>query len=190
MITAADYSWQHDWQEIYTVTFVRGADRDEVLRRFGVPEPGEVTWEDIYERVDEMDGQNDMVVAVPAGEWVIVLHLWGWEAAEDPFLAELSRGGEAVSVMRHEYAASHYFGHAVDGDLRTAFRPNYPKERNGSTPDALLDDMRDLGLNPEPEDYYLGGMVAPALALAGRITGVVFTADLFQDPLYGGTPAE
>ncbi len=153
-------------------------------------EPGELTWEDVTERTEETDGDNDMAVVARLGEWVVVLESYGWRTLDDAFLAALSRGGEAVTVMRHDYAASHYFGHAVDGDVRTAFPPNRPKDRTGSAPDALLDDMRDLGLNPETEENYLGGMVAPALALASRVTGVVFTADLFQDPLYGGTPTE
>ncbi|NAS22288.1 hypothetical protein GT755_11405 [Herbidospora sp. NEAU-GS84] len=184
MITAADYAWQRDWEEIYTVTFVKGADEDEVLRRFGVTEPGEVTWDDVYERYEERDGENDLVVVARTGDWMIALHMWGWEAAENVFLEKMSRGGEAVSVMRHDYAASHYFGHAVDGSVRTSFPPNRPGERDGAAPDALLDDMRDLGLDPEPKG---SGSVASALALASCITGVLFTPGLFQDPLYGGT---
>lgn len=188
MITAADYAWQDHWEEIYTVTFVRGMDEDEVLRRYGVTDPGELTWEDVTDRTEETDGLNDMVVVARLGAWVVALESYGWRTLDDAFLASLSRGGEAVTVMRHDYAASHHFGHAVDGDVRTVFPPNRPGDRSGSAPDALLDDMRDLGLNPETEAHYLSGMVAPALALASRLTGVVFTADLFGDALYGGRP--
>ncbi|GGK94371.1 hypothetical protein Ppa06_64820 [Planomonospora parontospora subsp. parontospora] len=90
--------------------------------------------------------------------------------------------------MRHDYAASHAFRHAADGRIRTAFRPQTPQERWGSHPDALNEDMRELGLEPEPDEefQYLPGSVPAALALASRISGVLFTPALLDGPLLGG----
>ncbi|WP_066360528.1 DUF6461 domain-containing protein [Herbidospora mongoliensis] len=182
MITAADYAWQDDWQEIYTVTFVKGVDEKEVLRRYGVTEPGEVAYDDLYEPDDE----SSTVVAARVGEWVLVLEINGWATIDDEFFAALSAGGEAVTVLRHDFSSSGHFAHAVDGELRTRFDPNDPFDRKGAVPDALNDALRDLGLDPDDEDAEWDDGTAEALALASRVTGVVFTAGLFEGSLYGG----
>ncbi|GAB1819432.1 DUF6461 domain-containing protein [Herbidospora sp. RD11066] len=168
--------------EICTVTFVRGADEREVLRRYGVTDPGEVPVEDLY----EMDDETSTVVATSVGEWVVVLEANGWSTIDDAFFTALSAGGEAVTVLRHDFTSSGHFAHAVDGDLRTQFDPNAPYDHKGSAPDALNDLMRELGLDPDDEDAEWDDGTTEALALASRITGVAFTADLFENSLYGG----
>ncbi|MEU1720391.1 DUF6461 domain-containing protein [Nonomuraea sp. NPDC005692] len=191
-ITAADYAWENDWhEEIYTVTFVHGLDERETLRRFGVADVNihVVDDEEVFERTEENDGCCDMVLVTRAGDWTVAFEHSGWEGTRRETLRELTRdGGEAVSVMRHDYAASHDFEHAADGRIRTAFRPQRPQERWGSHPDALNEDMRELGLEPEPADgfQYLSGPIPAALALASRISGVLFTPALLDAPLLGG----
>ncbi|MEV0629807.1 DUF6461 domain-containing protein [Nonomuraea wenchangensis] len=191
-ITSADYAWENDWhEEIYTVTFVRGLDERETLRRFGVADDNihPVDDEEVMERIEETDGCCDMVLVTRAGDWTIAFEYSGWEGTRPETLRELTRGGgEAVSVMRHDYAASHDFEHAADGRIRTAFRPQRPQERWGSHPDALNEDMRELGLEPEPNEefQYLSGSLPAALALASRISGVLFTPALLDGPLLGG----
>ncbi|NJP91826.1 hypothetical protein HCN51_20580 [Nonomuraea sp. FMUSA5-5] len=187
----ADYAWEEAWEEIYTVTFVRGLDERETLRRFGVVDGNVhvVADEEVMERVEETGGRCDMVLVTRAGGWTIAFEYGGWEGTRPETLRELTRGGgEAVSVMRHDYAASHAFGHAADGRVRTAFRPQTPQERWGSHPDALNEDLRELGLDPDPEGEfpYLSGSVPKALALASRISGVLFTPALLEGPLLGG----
>ncbi|MER6509406.1 DUF6461 domain-containing protein [Nonomuraea sp. NPDC001636] len=191
-ITTADYAWEADWHlEIYTVTFVRGLDERETLRRFGVVDANihVVDDEEVAERTMVNDGCCDMVLVTRAGDWTVAFEYDGWEGTRRETLRELTRdGGEAVSVMRHNHAASHDFEHAADGRIRTAFRPQTPQERWGSHPDALNEDMRELGLDPEPADefQYLSGRVPAALALASRISGVLFTPELLDAPLLGG----
>ncbi|MBG0825753.1 hypothetical protein HS048_34275 [Planomonospora sp. ID91781] len=188
------YAWQErNWEEIYTVTFVRGLDERETLRRFGVADDdiGPADKEEVMERIEETDGCCDMVLAARSGDWTIAFEYSGWEGTRPETLRELTRdGGEAVAVMRHDYAASHRFQHAADGRIRTAFRPQWPQERWGSHPDTLNDDMRALGLEPEP-DKELGSLPGPvsvsaALALASRISGVLFTPAMLDGPLLGG----
>ncbi|MFG1755315.1 DUF6461 domain-containing protein [Streptosporangium sandarakinum] len=191
-IMSADYAWEDGWpMEIYTVTFVRGLDERETLRRFGVVDGNihPMDDEEVMERVLETDGCRDTVMVTRAGDWTIAYEYDGWEGTRPETLRELTRdGGEAVSVMRHNYAASHDFQHAADGRIRTAFRPQTPQERWGSHPDALNEDMRELGLEPEPdkEFQYLPDSVPAALALAGRISGVLFTPELLGGSLLGG----
>ncbi|GAA4202980.1 DUF6461 domain-containing protein [Microbispora amethystogenes] len=146
-------------------------------------------WEGIWERVEETDGESDLVVTHVNG-WTLAFEACGWEGNRPETLRELSRGGEAVSVMRHDYAASHHFAHAVEGELRTAFRPDWPQERWGARPDALNADLRELGLTPsgpQEESLYRHETVAPALALASRLSGVLFHRDMVEsDTLLGG----
>ncbi|WP_327586087.1 DUF6461 domain-containing protein [Nonomuraea sp. NBC_00507] len=191
-IMPADYAWEDNWpEEIYTATFVRGLNERETLRRFGVVDDNihPVDDEEVMERIEETDGCCDMVLVTRAGDWTIAFEYSGWEGTRPETLRELTRnGGEAISVMRHNYAASHDFEHAADGRIRTAFRPQTPQERWGSHPDALNEDMRELGLEPEPDEefQYLSGSVPAALALASRISGVLFTPALLDGPLLGG----
>ncbi|MBG0825962.1 hypothetical protein HS048_35415 [Planomonospora sp. ID91781] len=195
-----EYAWQErNWEEIYTVTFVRGLDERETLRRFGVADDDirPLDAEEVMERIEETDGCCDMVLAVRAGDWTIAFEYSGWEGTRPETLREVTRdGGEAVCVMRHDYAASHDFTHAADGRIRTTFAPQRPQERWGSHPDALNADMRELGLEPEPDEEFasLSGpvSVSAALALASRICGVLFTPEMLDGPLLGGiitTPA-
>lgn len=90
--------------------------------------------------------------------------------------------------MRHDYAASHRFGHAVHGELRTGFRIQMPQDRYGNDPDGLIADMSELGLDPYPEDdfQYIVDGVPRALALASRMSGVLLSADFLDEPLLGG----
>ncbi|MFD0469439.1 DUF6461 domain-containing protein [Nonomuraea thailandensis] len=188
--TVEDYAWQHGWEEIYTVTFVRGLDERETLRRFGVADQDmrSYAWEELWERVEETDGCCDVVVAARAGGWTVAFELNGWQGIRWETLRELSRGGEAVTVMRHDYAASHRFMHAVDGVERTGFRPEWPQQRWGALPDALNGHLRELGLPTEPDDELDDWNVAvPAsLALASRISGVLFDDGMLGEPLFGG----
>ncbi|GAA4201967.1 hypothetical protein GCM10023074_36190 [Microbispora amethystogenes] len=50
--TADDYAWQSDWEDIYTVTFVRGHDERETLRRFGIAQA------DMCQRTPDSDPQR------------------------------------------------------------------------------------------------------------------------------------
>ncbi|MBO4272322.1 hypothetical protein [Microbispora triticiradicis] len=65
--TSDDYAWQRHWEEIYTVTFVRGHAERETLRRFGITQADmrPYDWEDVWERVEETDGESDLVVVTP-----------------------------------------------------------------------------------------------------------------------------
>ncbi|TYB56028.1 hypothetical protein FXF51_45265 [Nonomuraea sp. PA05] len=191
-VMPSDYAWVRDWaEEIFTVTFVRGLDERETLRRFGVADQNihPVEDEEVVERMEVTGGCCDLVLVTRACGWTIAFEYGGWEGTRAETLRELTRdGGEAVSVMRHDYAASHDFEHAVDGRIRTAFRPQLPQERWGTRPDALNEDLRELGLEPEPDEelQYLPGTVPAALALASRISGVLFTPALLDMPLLGG----
>ncbi|MDX3101712.1 DUF6461 domain-containing protein [Nonomuraea angiospora] len=124
-------------EEIYTVTFVRGLNERETLRRFGVADDNihPADDEEVMERIEETGGCCDMVLVTRAGDWTIAFEYSGWEGTRPETLRELTRnGGEAVSVMRHNYAASHDFEHAADGRIRTAFARRRPRSAGAATP--------------------------------------------------------
>ncbi|WP_285586105.1 DUF6461 domain-containing protein [Herbidospora sp. NBRC 101105] len=162
---------------VYTVTWVRGWDVHDTLKRLGVADVAALTWADLYRRDSGTNGHSDLVVVAPAGDWVVALQVGGWWFAFDGELNEVTRdGGEAVSVMRHDRSHGH-FAHSVDGRSRTHFLVREPGTRWGAAPDAL-GDLIYADDHPDPD--------AAALALAAEVTGVSFTTGLFAEPLVGG----
>ncbi|MFB9185507.1 DUF6461 domain-containing protein [Dactylosporangium sucinum] len=159
--------------EIWCLTFVRGVDAREALRRFGAYPDTIVprTLGDIGELRLSFDAGYPAVAAVTdVGGWAVVLEPEGFEAAHT-LLEAVSAGTEAVSVLRHDYAAAR-FGHAVDGVLVTGFDPDWPHRRWGTEPDrhgvfAEEDDERDA---------------AWALPLAAGIAGWLPSLDSVREP--------
>jgi hypothetical protein len=188
--------------DIYCVSFFRGLEPAEVLRRFGPAGPPgrEMSFAEldkqVFEFVQETGGGEcgGYVAAIPAGEWCVAVELWGWNATIEKTLTRMSKGSEVVVVGRHDFAEDD-FSYAVDGTLITSFPPITPSDRHGSDPDRLNDLMREIGLSPEEddddtwearwEDMSSNGL-ARAFSLAARMTGVTFTADLLQGPLLVG----
>jgi hypothetical protein len=203
----ADGSPHNPLGDIYCVSFFRGLDPAEVVRRFGGGEEAgrEMTFreldEAVFEFVDETDGGDGggYVGVVEAGGWSMAVELWGWLATLQETAARLSQGCEMVAVSRHDYASDGFL-HAVDGAVVTAYDPACPFERHGSDPGRLDALMREVGIpleRPEgdaalettSDEGYDGGL-ARAFALAGRITGVPMSLDLLDGPFLVGPVAE
>jgi hypothetical protein len=102
------------------------------------------------------------------GEWVVILEDGGYQGTRDEVARQVSKGAEMVSVY-WDAKGLRYFLYAVDGEVITKFEPG-GRERSGSDPDRLNAQMADLPFEP-------GKLVASALALAERITGVEFKQD-------------
>jgi hypothetical protein len=187
---------------IYCVSFFRGLEPAEVLRRFGPAGPPgrEMSFAELDKQVFEFVQETGCgecgghVAAIPAGEWCVAVELWGWNATIEKTLTRMSKGSEVVAVGRHDFAEDD-FSYAVDGTLITSFAPITPSDRHGDDPDRLNDLMREIGLSPEEddddtwearwEDMSSNGL-ARAFSLAARMTGVAFTAGLLQGPLLVG----
>lgn len=100
-------------------------------------------------------------------------------------IGELSRdGGEAVAVMRHDYAARHDFAYALDGELVTGFDPSWPGNRWGTAPDRLNRHLGELGIDPASDDW-IDNAIQAVLALAGRISGVMVAPAHAERPVLG-----
>lgn len=158
--------------EIWALALVRGLSPEEALRRVGaLPDtlaprtPEEIGRLHVYEH-----GYPEVTSALSLGEWTVLCQPTSFWLVH--VLDALSRGTEAVGVLRHDYA-SPGFEHCVDGVTATAFDPYYPPRRWGSRPDALLAQMRQAGFDPEDEDGQYDETYGRSLRLAGLITGVL-----------------
>lgn len=180
--------------EIFALAFVRGVEPMEALRRAGglmdtlAPRTQVQMWE--LHRFDH--GYPEVVSALALGEWTVLAQPTGYELAH---LADaLSRGTEAVAVMRHDYASPR-FSHAVNGELVASFDPSWPDPRPGDGLEPLLPLMREAGFYTEPVDYdsdtydtedwdtRYAEPIARSLRLAGLITGVLPEFDQLMEPL-------
>ncbi|MEV0201833.1 DUF6461 domain-containing protein [Nonomuraea sp. NPDC050691] len=196
------------FDEIFCLSFLRGLEPAEVLRRFATPEARQgAPQESLQGRVMSLDEYGHAafefgdryggalggghVGVVQAGDWCVALELYGGKAARGDTLARLSSGGEVVTVLRHDYA-NHHVAYAVDGETVTCFNPYMPDMRSGSDPDRLNGLMREVGLPLGPttggEDWndLYATAVARSFHLAARITGVVPTPRMLSGPLLVG----
>lgn len=179
-----DYGWgkSSGLGDIYTIVFARGLDEHEVLRRIGAAD------EDIRLITDEDYSQPEgpeIITVRRIEDWAIAIEDCGWRASHMEALCPLSRdGGEAVAVMRHDYAARHRLAYAVDGEYLTDIDPTFPIERRGTDPDRLNRYLRELGIDPAAEDR-IDNAIPAALAIASRITGIVVTPEHLRRPILG-----
>ncbi|MEU8377795.1 histone-like nucleoid-structuring protein Lsr2 [Streptosporangium sp. NPDC048865] len=180
-----NYEWQgkddSPLGDIYTIVFVRGLDEHEVLRRLGAAD------EDIRLIEDEdysCPGRLQIITVRRIGGWTVAIEDCGWRGGQKEVLGALSRnGGEAVAVQRHDYARD-LVAYAVDGRLVTSLDPGFPVDRYGADPDRLNRHLRELGIDPAADDS-IDNPVPAALALAGRVTGVMVGPRHLRRPVLG-----
>ncbi|NUT47753.1 MAG: hypothetical protein HOV94_10665 [Saccharothrix sp.] len=180
------YAGDERWlEEIFCLTFVKGVDEAEALRRMGGLADTTATraMADIGRLRTYDDGYPDVASALSLGGWTVVFEPQGFEGSH--LVATLSRGTEAVSVLRHDYA-SNSFGYAVDGELVTGFDPTFPAHRHGADPDRLLPRMLEVGFvddEDEEDDGRFDAPIARSLLVAEHITGVLPTLEALTAPL-------
>ncbi len=162
----------------FCLTYVKGADAVEALRRLGgCPDTiRERTVEEVTGRRESFAaGFPQVAMAIELGAWSVVIEPGGVPGSDHGLLEAASRGTEAVAVLRHDRAAAH-FGYAVDGTTITGFDPGYPAEETiwGADPKLLRHLMDALGLRPpaDESERTWEGAEARAIVLAQRITGV------------------
>jgi hypothetical protein len=139
--------------DFFCLTYVKGVDEAEALRRLSAG-PG--------------------AAAVTIGSWSVVIERGVDRSADHDLLEAVSRGTEAVVVLRDD-ARSPHFGYAKDGTTISAFDPSYPAAETmwGSDTELLRPLMRALGIR-QPDDENetpWEDAEAKAIVLAQRITG-------------------
>ncbi|WP_244975910.1 DUF6461 domain-containing protein [Nocardia huaxiensis] len=199
--------------EIFSVGFFHDLDPSEVVRRFskGNDSGQGSDFEGLNHRVAEFLAKTGGVhggghVGVfRAGAWSVAIEPVGWWMTDRTALAELSRGCSVLAITIHGYA-EHSLEYAVDGTIVTGHRLEHPHDRWGCDPDRLNDYMRELSMDLEPDltdndhisdpeddesdydpwDISYSSPVPRAFALAAKVTGVSFTADMLDQPMLIG----
>ena len=104
-VTYADVSWlAPGWElgDMWCLTFVRGLEEAEALRRLGAAEES-IRPLSYRELMDE--GLFRTVLAGRLANWVVLIERYNnSEATEPDAMQALSAGTELVSVSRHDYA--------------------------------------------------------------------------------------
>lgn len=184
-----DHSWADAYHaddqflgEIFALAFVRDVEPLDAMRRVGglTDTLAERTPDQITELHDFDHGYPEVVSALALGEWTVLLQPNGFWVSH--LSDALSRGTEALTVLRHDYASPR-FTYAVDGEVVTTFHLNYPDMRGGADSDRLLASMREAGFDPDDDEGQYGEAHSRALRLVERITGVAPTFDQLVAPL-------
>ncbi|MEV0049131.1 DUF6461 domain-containing protein [Saccharopolyspora shandongensis] len=152
-------------QEAACLTFVRGADVDQVAADFGaVVRLGRVLdIDDFCEEAFAHQEKHPMIALRRIGDWVLVVEDNGRQGQRPEVLRNVARQA-AVSVFWDASTLTR-FSHAVRGDVRTSFEAVLPEYREGSRPDELEAARADL-------PWSQADPVALMLALSGRLTGL------------------
>ena len=194
--SADDYAWFRGYRrgslyEGYCLTLIKDLTPAEFLSRLDADIQGDFHGMDAFadrdrEFQDSQDLYGDymLVGAAPAlgpdGPWTLAVEINGTVGADHRFMAAASVGTRIVSHYLNVNALT-LFHWWEDGDLRTFFEG--PRNRSGSTPDALLPTMSRIGYDlgaGEGSDLGIPGM----FALAEELTGIRITADLLDDAIY------
>jgi hypothetical protein len=197
--TADDYAWfaerPHGLAEAYCLTLARGLTPAEFLARIGARaeraplsgvgalfEPSMELWND-FPDAGMLIGVTTLAAgAAGAADWTMGVEVNGFLGVTPELIAPLSAGTRAVSHFSNLSASR--FCWAEDAQVRLSFETLFPGWREGDTPDALLDDMREAGFDLSDDGDNTGHPNESAFALAERLTGVRVTAELLERASY------
>lgn len=193
--TAADYTWFEDrfpdLAEAYCLTLVRGLTPEEFLARLGAqaeiaPRMLNEFYEPTFEVWEEHQGKVLFIGAtsVPGegGDWVLAVEVNGYLGVTEAAMVPLSAGTRVVSHYCNVNAVDRFYW-IEDEDVRVSFEPLFAAHREGSTPDALVEVMRQVGFDLR-EDRDLELVTAAAFALAEHLTGVRVTPELLEESAF------
>jgi hypothetical protein len=194
--TASDYMWFEDrpegLSEAYCLTLARGLTPAEFLRRIGshsewqlqgidaLFEPSMNIWSEYPAK-----GLFIGVTTIPGddGDWALGVEINGYLGVTPEVMMPLSVGTRIVTHSRDIEAVDRFYW-VEDGDVRLAFTPLSACYREGSTPDAVVDLMREVGFDVSEADAEADHPTEAALALAERLTGVHLTPEFLEQATY------
>lgn len=189
--TAADYTWfERECPELLdgcSISLVRGLSTEDTLRRLNAH--GRQVVEGLeglqqFEYDVDYDGQHAPVGVATIADWSLVVEVGWLLGGAEPVLVELSRGTRVVSHFRGLDGEDGFFW-VEDGDIRVNFEPLFPNGRSGSTPDALVGQMRRVGFRlSEADDGDVHLHTEATFALAEHLTGVRLTPHLLRGSTY------
>ncbi|MEV0266218.1 DUF6461 domain-containing protein [Streptomyces sp. NPDC050617] len=187
----ADYNWFQP--DAYCMTYVRDVTPTGFLSRLRAVGLGELhglnALESRYWEGPDREHWNGSdepwpfigATSVPGTDapWTLVMEVNGFLGTLDDVMTPASAGTRIVSHYVNIKALA-AFNWWEDGELRTSFE--WPRERSGSTPDALVETMIRLGFDLGPRGESPG--IPGKMALAEELTGVRVTPDLLADATY------
>ncbi|MEO3810985.1 DUF6461 domain-containing protein [Sphaerisporangium sp. B11E5] len=150
------------------VTYVRGLTPEEALDRLDA-----MVTDD-----DSLDQYAVAAFAVDGG--VVLAEPNGFATTLDDVITKLSKGTVAATVF-FNVNLDQQFVYAADGVVVTQFEPDQPGDRAGSDPDALLPQMRQLGMEADSD-------LDKATELAELVTGLTLPDDDAEPDLIGELP--
>jgi Family of unknown function (DUF6461) len=198
---AADYTWAEAEAEggglfsAYCLTLVRGVTPREFMDRLGAQitfdalQLGEQFSEISFDywrepHLGDVQFIGATTVAGDGGDWTLALEVNGHLGVTSEMVIPVSAGTRLVS---HRYNWGNGLGEFCwieNGEVRLEFEPLFAFSREGSTPDALLDDMKQIGFSLDENSQDVGPTTAAALALAERLTGVQVTKSMLDDAVF------
>ncbi|MEV4894524.1 DUF6461 domain-containing protein [Nonomuraea sp. NPDC055795] len=195
MPTTTDYAWADSGtlDDPYCLTLVRGLTPEEFMARVHAetrPRPMRLDT-DFHDVSYDLRSAGEALfigaAAVPGENWTLAYESNGHLGITAEAMIPVSIGTRVVSHYEGGNGRYRFFW-AEDGDVRLDFDPLYANDRRGSTPDALLDDMVEIGYDlrddASVEDIdFTFPLIAASFALAERLTGIRVTPEL----LVGGT---
>ena len=213
MSTSDDYAWFEETELGLAVasclTFIKDMPAAEVVRRLGGAEVARLEGLARFERYHsavtvppeaygehrEFDysastGREFVAVCdLPGGAFM--LETYSFLGITDDILRRLSAGASVAVVYSTEHSDPRFVW-AQDGEILVTFNPFRAGWREGSTPDALIPEMEELGFNLsdeelDPDDLrwvFDDKAAQRALSLAHHLTGVSLTEDALTERIY------
>jgi len=197
--TAADYAWVGQWIDglsgAYCLTLARGLTPAQFLVRLGArTEAPSFTGAELnlpsFEAWNRYQGNALLIGATTIhgadADWALGLEVNGFLGVTPAAIVPLSAGTTVVSHHLDVEAADDFFW-VEDGEIRLYFQPGAPAWREGSTPDAAADAMRQAGFDLRKDSEYDADSdvtTEAAFALAEQLTGVRLTRELLNESVY------
>ncbi|MFC4038651.1 DUF6461 domain-containing protein [Dactylosporangium siamense] len=173
----------------FCVSYVRGVEPDEVLRRLGGEEPVDLHSVGHFQLAgDDLPDGFAVVSAFAAGAWTVLFEANNFLATYDEVIQVLSAGGELVSFYHNE-DTSPQFNWAVDGRKIVVLDPTWPEDRHGTDPRRLDATLTRLGFDlthsvTDPGFEHDDLFQKRTFALMEHLTGVRLTEDLLQETVF------
>jgi Family of unknown function (DUF6461) len=194
---AADYLWAEGdgLFSAYCLTLVRGVTQQEFMDRLGARimfdalRLGEQFTEISFgywgePHFGDVQFIGATTVAGDGGHWTLALEVNGHLGVTPEMVIPVSAETTLVSHRYNGGNAASQFCWIENGGIRLDFDPLFAGHRDGSTPNALVDDMQQAGFNLDESREDAGPITAASFALAERLTGVRVTEAMLDEAVF------
>ncbi|MFF3558547.1 DUF6461 domain-containing protein [Streptomyces sp. NPDC002574] len=145
-MTDSGIQWISTAFDTYCLTFARGLEIDELVRRMGGDAGAIREGLSADEAMDWSYEKGSVARLGTCGGWAFALEHWSAEGMERKALRDVSRGTEAV-VYLNSGTPPRWFLYAEDGCLIGDFEPGWGADQlGGDDPGRLVPAMREVGL--------------------------------------------